>query len=91
MGYANGTTVTQPIYVGKVLSREGDQIIVSFMMRRTNDVFKWPAPPKKDIVETVTEDQIVVGPIQVAYDKAGVVIKGLDQVKRKWQEYIQAA
>ena len=87
MGYAENDRVKKPLYVGKIVSQGEDGIKVSFMTSRPEERSVWVG---KEKIETVSADQIIVGPIRVSYVKSGIVIRGLMEVKAKWQEYIQS-
>ena len=85
VGYATGTRV-KSIYIGKFMRVLEDKAVLSFMDRRPADTWVFPKFPK---VEPVTLDQILVGPLAVAYDN-GIIVRGLPDVKTKWGEYIKA-
>ena len=60
---------------------------ISFMNQRPEHTWAYG---KTEKIEAVSLDQILIGPLSVAYAKTGIVVHGLPEVKTKWGEYIKA-
>ena len=87
MGYASKTKITG-LYVGKLVSYTSEEsLVISFMDRRADDTFIWKGTSQE---EEVALDQILAGPLPLAYHRSGVIIHGLHDVRAKWLAFIKS-